>query len=314
MENLKTVLRIKKIKTFQALKASEVHCKRLKFEENVNPERTKYNRDIIHSENLVKDLKDSFKNRKIRVRKNGVICLEVVLTLTKETFKSKKDLIVFINQSKVFLNENFGKENILDLVLHLDESTPHLHAHVIPIDSKGKLNAREVTSKDNLENYQNDYLKKMKLVNSNLTYNKKSKDYNKTLSQYGGEVNKMKEVIENFKNENEIQKNEIKNLKLTIENQNKEISKLKLIIEKIKGKFLNLKKKNDDKIVPKLEFEEIKPEEKQKQKKKINNNLLIDDRLNNQMQKDIESLNLDLSETPEQKQKQNHKNNLNFKI
>ena len=40
-----------------------------------------------------------------------------------------------------WVKKTFG-DNIIDAQLHLDETTPHIHTFVIPLDDKGKLNAR----------------------------------------------------------------------------------------------------------------------------------------------------------------------------
>ena len=37
------------------------------------------------------------------------------------------------NDSLKWLQDTFGKENVVSVVLHMDEHTPHLHASIVPI-------------------------------------------------------------------------------------------------------------------------------------------------------------------------------------
>lgn len=38
-----------------------------------------------------------------------------------------------------WLNEKYGNR-IVSAILHVDEATPHIHALLVPLDDKGKLN------------------------------------------------------------------------------------------------------------------------------------------------------------------------------
>ncbi|RJE16469.1 hypothetical protein PHISCL_11194, partial [Aspergillus sclerotialis] len=50
-----------------------------------------------------------------------------------------------------WLKDRHGAENVLSAVVHRDETTPHMQVLVIPLDARGKLNARElVGGKDKL--------------------------------------------------------------------------------------------------------------------------------------------------------------------
>ena len=44
-----------------------------------------------------------------------------------------------------WLEKRHGKENVVGWSIHRDESTPHLVAYVVPLDDKGKLNAKQWT-------------------------------------------------------------------------------------------------------------------------------------------------------------------------
>jgi len=75
-----------------------------------------------------------------RVRKSGalkqktgrVAAVEILLT-----FSPGPDLMpspeLFAERGERFLNETFGRDNVVAIWLHLDEKTPHLHALLVPI-------------------------------------------------------------------------------------------------------------------------------------------------------------------------------------
>lgn len=76
------------------------------------------------------------------VRKNAVYAIEVVLTFSPGAI-AHEQLKEWAGANMSWLERTFGcRQNIIDARLHLDETTPHIHAMVIPIDEKGKLNAR----------------------------------------------------------------------------------------------------------------------------------------------------------------------------
>ncbi len=63
-----------------------------------------------------------------------------------------------------FVARKYGEENIAAFVVHLDESLPHIHCTVVPINQSGKLSYKDVfTGKDKYE-----YSKRTKLLHDEL--------------------------------------------------------------------------------------------------------------------------------------------------
>lgn len=90
----------------------------------------------------------------VKVRKNAVYAFEVLLTASPTYFREDPDAWGtydfnayenFEAKAVSFLTDQFGEGNIISAVGHLDEATPHIQALIIPIDPKGKLNARHFT-------------------------------------------------------------------------------------------------------------------------------------------------------------------------
>lgn len=100
-----------------------------------------------------------------KVRKNAVLAVEVLMTASPEYFadKTEDQVIFWKEQSLEWCQKYFGGEkNLVDWAFHLDETTPHIHAIVVPIDPKGKLNARHfLGGADKLSQMQTDYAQAM---------------------------------------------------------------------------------------------------------------------------------------------------------
>lgn len=83
-----------------------------------------------------------------KIRANAVLGYDIVLTCSN-AFDSKIKQSKWEDSSIKWLEKTFGKDNVVNVWLHEDESAPHLHAFVVPIDSKGKLNASAFTGNAN---------------------------------------------------------------------------------------------------------------------------------------------------------------------
>lgn len=52
--------------------------------------------------------------------------------------------------AKEFLEQEYGKDNLLYATVHMDEKTPHMHYGVVPITDDGRLSAKEVVGNKKL--------------------------------------------------------------------------------------------------------------------------------------------------------------------
>lgn len=74
-----------------------------------------------------------FKARGGTVQKNAVLAMEVLMTASPEAFADPAfDFEGWLAAQTEYLAKRFGARNIVSVVLHLDEETPHVHAIVIP--------------------------------------------------------------------------------------------------------------------------------------------------------------------------------------
>jgi hypothetical protein len=71
-----------------------------------------------------------------------VLAVEMILSASPEFFEADpKNLDEWVSAKLDFLHNTYS-ENVVNAVLHMDETTPHLHVFIVPIDEKNKLNCR----------------------------------------------------------------------------------------------------------------------------------------------------------------------------
>ncbi len=159
-----TVIRIEKQKTKAEMDASDAHNLRQKFVLNADPNRTKDNKTVVgDAQPLWEKVQERIARDKVLVRSTSVMSLEVILTATRF---DGIDLDAWVASNVKFLEKKFGKQNVLRVVLHLDESTPHLHANIIPVverkNGQPALNAQHwLASRGHLRAIQTDYAEAM---------------------------------------------------------------------------------------------------------------------------------------------------------
>ncbi|MDE1301285.1 plasmid recombination protein, partial [Vibrio aestuarianus] len=270
---LKTILRFEKIKDYNNLNLSNAHVYRYLETPNANSKIS--NKKLLGSGNIVRDVKRKLEKNNITPRKNAVLCIEAVLSLSPDFFQSNANTKEFaINARKWLINE-FG-DNLVSAVLHLDEKTPHIHAHIVPMTGDGRLSARELFNKSTLPDYQKSYLNQMKKIEPKLKYNQGSKAEHKKLKDYYSMVNKEIEDNKGLKDnvlklESELEEkedkiffmdNKVKKLERSIKSQDNEISKLKQFIEQLKDKIKNLSNpsKQEKEIEQEYEYQHLFPE------------------------------------------------------
>lgn len=199
-----SVLRFEKIKSFTAINLSESHVYRFSYTPNANPERTHFNRILIGKSGLSRNIQRAFDKLEVKPRKNAVLAMDCILSLSNDAFTCEADINKFHKASKDFLNKTF-KGRCVSAVIHLDETTPHVHALILPLEKKDgrwKLNARNMFSKKYLSKYQKKYYEHMKLVFPKLSPpNFGSKADHKKISTYYNEVNNMNTSMSKRKSE-----------------------------------------------------------------------------------------------------------------
>jgi len=168
------ICRIQKLKA-GAVGRSALHTSRKRDTPNADPEKQHIriigqpdNPDIPDLETLVRQ---HIGNQTIR--KNAVLAVEFLLTASPEYFRplnpsmagyyEPQRLADFQQKACEWLTNSYG-DRIVRAELHLDESTPHIHAYMVPLDEKGKLNCRALLggSRYRLSELQDSFAESMK--------------------------------------------------------------------------------------------------------------------------------------------------------
>ena len=158
MNNNYAILRVSKLSNRSEITSSAGHTYRERETLNSNPKSIKKNQHIFStsSSELMGKL-ESILATQAKVRKNAVLTLEYLITASPAAFGEMSDRNYF-NDSLKFLIEKHGRENVVGASIHRDETTPHMVVYVVPIDKKGKLNARSfLGGRDLLEQLQTDF-------------------------------------------------------------------------------------------------------------------------------------------------------------
>ena len=169
------------------------HIERRVIASNVDPTRTHLNRELAQLPEGVTERDEAIAHRiksagiKRKITPDQVRAIRVMLSGTHEAMmKIQQDgrIDEWCDDSMQWLHKTFGKENTVSAVLHMDETTPHIHATIVPIvmgerrkakqkkQTEGKrtyrkktdaarLCADDVLNRDRLVAYHDDYAKVM---------------------------------------------------------------------------------------------------------------------------------------------------------
>ena len=203
-----------------------------------------------------------------KIRKDAVKYTTHILTGShekmKEIEKSPEKFRDWVIENKKFLEEEYGKENIVRFVLHRDEKTPHLHAVTVNLTKDGRLSAKEIIgNRKAMQNRQDRYAQAMQsfglergIKNTGIKH-EDAKTYYSRIKQANdfsnkNEIKVEKNLFGNFKEESvQNLQNALKTQKTALKSKELEVEKLKKEKEEnaeYKTKLLNSNKKLDNAI------------------------------------------------------------------
>lgn len=145
----------RKLKTASHINKACSHDRRSHMPANVNKGRVSQNIALLdHGRDRWEFVNEQITKRvKRKVRDNAVRMVEAFIYSSPEYFRpadpDKKGtwddarLKTWVENAHKWLLSEFSEENLLEVHLHLDESTPHIHACILPITDDGRLNAKE---------------------------------------------------------------------------------------------------------------------------------------------------------------------------
>lgn len=192
-------------------KENEQERKGLIRNKDIDLSKTHLNYDLVESNlNLYRRVQKRVEEvrESSRIQKNSVVDVSNIITLNKEQFekwgedKSKE----YFREVYNYFCDEFGEENVVSAKVHMDETTPHMHLHFVPIKD-GKLQCRSVLNQSRFNKVHSNAPKYLQEKGFNVVRgNGKTKERGNI-----DNIHEYKKEIEN------ILSNELKNLKIDLE-------------------------------------------------------------------------------------------------
>ena len=137
---------------------------------NIDAALTPLNQTLKSEGTVAERLAAKLKPLPTKVRKDAVVAVELVLSASPEWFDGLAEdratlhrhprFREWVKASMAWARGEFGK-NILDVAVHMDESSPHMHVLAVPLSKEGRLCAKEVLARSELTRRQDGYAKAM---------------------------------------------------------------------------------------------------------------------------------------------------------
>lgn len=130
---------------------------------DIDPERSRDNYAFVESRNFYRDamriVRENAPKTKT-VRKDAVLLCNFVVTSDHEFFQRlpRNQQRALFRDALDWFGNRYGKNLIASAVIHMDESTPHMHLSVVPIKD-GRLAAKNLFTKSELRELQTAFAK-----------------------------------------------------------------------------------------------------------------------------------------------------------
>lgn len=139
--------RAEKLTSWASLKRVGRHNHRLGDIPNADPEKLSMNELLAGTDDVQADVRAKIIAAGLepaKLRKNGVIAVELLFTASPEFFRSDGQDYGEYDQARLdawkratldHLDKRWGPDRVANAILHLDEATPHIQAVIVPIDT-----------------------------------------------------------------------------------------------------------------------------------------------------------------------------------
>ncbi|WP_437271023.1 MobV family relaxase [Staphylococcus aureus] len=269
-----SIIRVAKVKSNTNTTGLQKHIQREnKNYENIDIdlEQSHLNYDLVndnpidYNATIDKKIEENYTGKR-KIRTDAVKHVDGLITSDSEFFnnQSPEDTKQFFEHAKIFLEQEYGKDNLLYATVHLDEKTPHMHYGVVPITTDGRLSAKEVVgNKKALTGFQdrfNEYLNKSGYDLERGLPKTLTKDKYEQLSQYKQKTEYHKEEYKHESQKLDYIKQENDKLNLEYQNALKTLKKLLSVMYEIKTKnvggwFHKEKQETGNIVITKTDFE-----------------------------------------------------------
>lgn len=146
----KFVLRVGKLKNQLAMRSSAQHIFRESVSDNVDLSRSHLNYKIVDSVNsahFLENVETVINSENVKKDAKSTKLMEIVISaspaqLSLESFDQRQYFEDCVN----WVKRKHGSESVISAVVHMDEDTPHLHIHAVPLNQIEATNRKRSVS------------------------------------------------------------------------------------------------------------------------------------------------------------------------
>ena len=131
-------------------------------------------------------------------RKNAVVGAQAIFSFSHELLQDKNFKFgEYLGDCLKFCRKKFGKDNVVNWALHMDEKTPHITVLFVPKDEKGNLNARKIFgNKKTLSEWQDRFHEEVGKNYGLQRGIKKTNQIHETLNRFYGKLKNLDEDLD----------------------------------------------------------------------------------------------------------------------
>lgn len=134
---------------------------------DIDYSKSEQNYDLLNQQKIRYEstIKQEISERvKRKPRANSVVLSEFVVTASPDYMHSLslEEQKCYFESSLAFIQNRYGKQNMLYAMVHMDEATPHMHIGVMPITEDNRLSAKDMFTRKELTSLQQDFPMEMR--------------------------------------------------------------------------------------------------------------------------------------------------------
>lgn len=256
------------------------------YNNKVSPGMDILNVTLRESNNWLRDIDNEIKTAGARTRSNSVLALDTLYTASSEFFQGKtnEENDTFFRDCLKFHERHFG--HIISAVIHYDETTPHLHVISVPLTQDGRLSARDVIgNKAKMSKAQDEFFEQVgKGYGLERGIHMDGQEKKKHISAQEHELREIRQKIARGQEELEAVEHSVETARTRAQTARQTATELQKQVEQLQEE--RVKQHNSLKILS------ASKTDRQKELKKINNNI-------RQKQHEFEAITRDLEEVKE---------------
>lgn len=256
------------------------------YNNKVSPGMDILNVTLRESNNWLRDINNEIKTAGARTRSNSVLALDTLYTASSEFFQGKtnEENDTFFRDCLKFHERHFG--HIISAVIHYDETTPHLHVISVPLTQDGRLSARDVIgNKAKMSKAQDEFFEQVgKGYGLERGIHMDGQEKKKHISAQEHELREIRQKIARGQEELEAVEHSVETARTRAQTARQTATELQKQVEQLQEE--RVKQHNSLKMLS------ASKTDRQKELKKINNNI-------RQKQHEFEAITRDLEEVKE---------------